>query len=129
MPPAAAVAVNGHANEGKLTKPKPIRVSDPEAAEIAVGMARLIRRWGPERKIRCESPASVEEIRRLIQVDGRPAVDVRCVLVWLFSDGPDDYKGDERFDWRDVIVSGRSLRKSWDHLASLYRKHRTETPA
>ena len=80
-------------------------------------MGDVIVGWKPDARVLCETPSSVRELRRLVEVDGRNPDQIRALLLWLF-DGGYQPRGD--FDWRPNVTSGKSLRNAWDKLDTLY---------
>jgi len=125
----ASPPVNGHAR--KASRPKP--VVDPAVSELADRFAEWIAHWKPDAKIQVRSPASLEQLRLLVEADGRNPDDVKALLAWLFGGNAaelDYAPRDPGFDWRRNVLSGTKLRKHWDVLDDLFTQtHPRETSA
>lgn len=131
-PAAPGGAVDGSTNgHGPQKKPRPAKVVSPEVREVARRFAGWVRRWKPDARPQVESPSSLEQLRLLVESDGRKPDDVMGLLAWLFGGDKAelDYepKGDG-FDWRPNVLSGAKLRKHWDALDALYSRTHPKEP-
>lgn len=116
---------NGH--KPRKAKPPP----SPIVVELADLFADWITDWKPDAKPQVKSAASLEQLRLLVEADGRDPDDVKGLLAWLFGGNPKerDYEPREPgFDWRRNVLSGAKLRKHWDVLDDLYRQSHPKEP-
>lgn len=100
----------------KVGRPK--TEQHPEAAKMAMTMAKGIKHWKSDARVTCESAASLRAFDALLRIDGRDVQECRQVLYWLFNCETGDYEASGQFDWRPNVASGGALRKQYDRLVT-----------